>query len=147
MNNFYKETISGEDRRIASRYKINLKSSVLITAIQNSADEEEIYLILQGQLRDVSMTGLALIISYDDMQELTIFGEDSLLRLLLPLPVQAIELEAFPVRYQWLDESQNGEVLIGAQITNMNGRDRILFMEFIRENEAAQISKQDLAAV
>lgn len=146
MNEFYKQINPSTDRRIASRYRINLKSSVLITAIQISADGEESYLILQGQLRDVSVTGLALTISYDDMQELTVFGEDSLLRLLLPLPNQAIELEAFPVRYEWLDNSETNEVLVGAQITNMKGRDRVIFMDFILENELAQTSEQELVA-
>jgi hypothetical protein len=138
MSEFYKKEIINQEQRAAPRYAINLKSSVLITAIRNSADDKKSYLVLQGHLRDVSMTGLALIISYDDMRELEMFGDDLIMHLLLPLPVEAIELEAAPVRYQRLDESEKGKVLVGAQITNMKGRDRILFMDFIREGEVLQ---------
>lgn len=60
------------------------------------------------------------------------------MRLLLPLPKKAIELDAAPVRYQQLDENRDDKFLIGAQITNMNSRDRILFMEFIRECEVSE---------
>lgn len=146
MNDLSKKTSIEEERRVAPRYNINLKSSVLITAIRTSSDGEEDYLILQGQLRDVSITGLALIISSDNMRELKMFGEDFVLRLLLPLPIKAIELEAVPVRFQRIDKSKNGSILVGAHITNMNGRDRILFMDFIRENEAAQKLKVSSSA-
>ena len=138
MNDGYKKTNINEERRGAPRYKINLNSSVLITAIRNSGDDKESYLVLQGQLRDVSMTGLALIISYDDMCELEMFGDDLVMRLLLPLPVKAIELETKPVRYQRLDESETGKVLVGTHIINMDGCERILFMDFIHQGEALQ---------
>jgi hypothetical protein len=65
-------------------------------------------------------------------------GKDSVMRLLLPLPKKAIELEAVPVRYQQLDKKEADKVLIGALIRDMNGSDRILFMQFIREGEALQ---------
>ena len=90
---------------------------------------------MQGQLLDVSVSGLALIISNDDMLKLNELGDELKLRLLLPLPAQAIELEAVPVRYQKLNEGKAGKILLGAQITDMSGRDRILFMDFIHQYE------------
>ncbi len=136
INDSSKEPGSKE-RRAAPRYKIELKSSVLITIISNSATDKESYLVLQAQLLDVSTSGLALIISSADMIELRELGNDSMIRLLLPLPKKAIELEAIPVRYQQLDKNKDDKILLGAQITNMNSFDRILFMEFIREGEEA----------
>lgn len=72
------------------------------------------------------------------MKELGIFGMDWVIQLLLPLPSGAIELEVTPVRYQRLDETEMDEILVGTHITNMSGRDRVLFMEFIHECEASQ---------
>lgn len=137
INDSSKEPCVTEERRAAPRYKIELKSSVLITIISNSATDKESYFVLQAQLLDVSISGLALIISSADMIELRELGNDSMMRLLLPLPKKAIELEAIPVRYQQLDKNKDDKILLGAQITDMNSFDRILFMEFIREGEEA----------
>jgi len=132
------KSVSDWERHAAPRYKIELHSSVLITAIGSCADDKESCLVLQAQMLDVSISGLGLIVSNADMKELIKLGKDSVMRLLLPLPKKAIELEAVPVRYQQLDKNDANKVLIGAQIRNMNGSDRILFMQFIREGEALQ---------
>ncbi len=137
INDSSKEPCVKEERRAAPRYKIELKSSVLITIISNSATDKESYFVLQAQLLDVSISGLGLIISVANMRELKKLGNDSMMRLLLPLPKKAIELEAIPVRYQQLDKNKDDKILLGAQITDMNSSDRILFMEFIREGEEA----------
>ena len=125
-----------EDRRRSVRHRIILQASVLVSAINNLGKEDSPYFVFQGQLWDVSLTGLGIIISFEDRLELELLGEDVTLRFLLPLPVQAIELDATPVRYQALKENEKSDILVGAQITNMNGRDRIIFMEFIRSFEA-----------
>ena len=133
MNNSHKEIVANEERRAARRYKVNLKASVIITAVNRTIDNEESYLVLQAQLLDVSKTGLALLISYTDASALKKSGGDLIFRLLLPLPAEAIELEVVPVRYRVLEGTSR--ILVGANITNMNGRDRILFMDFINEFE------------
>jgi hypothetical protein len=138
IKNASEELIADWERRAAPRYKIELHSSVLITAFGSSADDKESCLVLQGQMLDVSISGLGLIVSNADIKELIKLGKDSVMRLLLPLPKKAIELEAVPVRYQQLDKKDADKVLIGALIRDMNGSDRILFMQFIREGEALQ---------
>lgn len=57
MNDLEKEINFVEERRIAPRYKVNLRASVLIMAIRKSAADEEQYLALQGRTRDVSESG------------------------------------------------------------------------------------------
>ena len=133
MNDSFEKNWTDEERRSAPRHKIELDSSILITAIDNTAETTEPCFVLQGRLRDVSLSGLAIIISFKDMIELKLLGDDLTLHLLLPLTVKAIELDATPVRYEPLDGK--GRVLVGARITNMKGRDRILFMEFINRLE------------
>lgn len=57
---------------IAPRYKIELESSILVTAVETSGAEE--YFFFQGQLRDVSISGLAIMISDKDKTELDRLG-------------------------------------------------------------------------
>lgn len=135
MNESDWEEPINKERRIAPRHRVNLQAPVLISAISNYAKDNEPYFVLRGRLCDVSLSGIAIIVSRKDRLELEQLGDAITLRLLLPLPVQAIELDAMPVRYQRLNEGEESDVLIGAQITNMNGRDRILFMDFIYEFE------------
>ncbi len=135
MKNADKKSIPGGEKRAAPRYRVSLNSSVLITAVRGDDDNKEPYLFLQAQLLDVSRSGLALLISEENMGELALLGDDLVLRLLLPLPEKAIELEAVPARYKQFVESGKGKILLGASITNMNTRDRILFMNFINEYE------------
>lgn len=53
---------------------------------------------------------------------------------MLPLPSQAIELVATPARFQKLDANSD-KWLLGAHITDMSGRDRVAFMDFIHKHE------------
>jgi hypothetical protein len=133
-----KKSITGGEKRVAPRYAVNLDASVLITAFRGDAENKESYLFLHGQLLDVSRSGLALYISEDDMQELNALGTGLMMRLLLPLPAKAVELEVELVRYRQIDEGEQGKVLVGTRITNMNTRDRILFMNFINDYETPQ---------
>lgn len=136
MNDLISEASAAAERRAAPRHKVNLRASVIITAVTmntqaGESEDAESYFVLQGQLLDVSKTGLALIVSRSDARELKRLGDDIVFRLLLPLPVEAIELEAAPVRYRQMDGTDR--ILVGAVITNMNGRDRILFMDFTEQ--------------
>ena len=120
-----------EERRQTPRHKNELKSLIQITAISNSAEVKEPLFVLQGQLLDVSLSGLAMTISLNNVGELKLLEEDLSVHLLLSLPVKAIELDATVVRYRSLVGSRTVQILVGARITNMKERDRRLFMEFI----------------
>lgn len=87
---------------------------------------------------DVSVSGLPLLISDGDAREIDSLGTDLSIRLLLPLPEKAIELEVTPVRYKQSDENKNSKVLMGTHIINMHARDRILFMNFINDYETLE---------
>jgi len=138
MNEADKKSIPGGEQRVAPRYAVSLDASVLITAFRGDAENKESYLFLHGQLLDVSRSGLALHISEDDMQELNALGTGLMMHLLLPLPAKAVELEVELVRYRQIDEGEQGKVLVGTRITNMNTRDRILLMNFINNYETPQ---------
>lgn len=139
MNYPQKGTSLENDRRVATRHIANLKAPVLITAICTGADNREQCLFLQGRTADVNLTGVALIISSEDWQELESFGNEWVMRLLLPLPDEAIELEVTPVRFQPTASERSDHVLIGAQISRIGERERAVFMKFIRDCESSSI--------
>lgn len=138
-DDFGRNAMQVSERRIAPRHKVRLRASVLITAVaRDSRDDgdEEQYFALQGQLLDISRSGLAIIISGEDRQELKSLGKDTIvLQLLLPLPARAIELEAVPARFAEINLREKKKVLLGAHITRMSERDRILFEDFISRCE------------
>lgn len=142
-DDYEKNALVVTERRIASRHKVNLQASVLITAVvggkpEGGGSEEEQYFVLRGQLLDVSRSGLAIIISAKDHRELESLRKDSIvLRLLLPLPAQAIELEALLARFAEINQGDRKKVLLGAQITKMNEPEQRLFTEFIDQQENA----------
>jgi hypothetical protein len=123
----------GQERRVAPRFGVRLEASVLIMATRLDDAGDEQFFSLQGQTRDVSESGLAVIISDEDMKEFEQFMADGTMRLLLPLPSGALELEAAPVRHQRLGEDMGGGYLIGARITDMSAHDRVGLMEFIHD--------------
>ena len=127
------------DRCVAPRHAANLQAAVLITAIGIGADNREECLFLQGQTVDVSLTGVALIISLEDRRELESLGNEWVMHLLLPLPREAIQLEVTPVRFQPIRSERSEEVLIGAEISQMGTRERELFVEFIRDCESSSM--------
>lgn len=121
------------ERRIAPRYKVRLETRVLMIAEREVEGGQEEVLPLSGYTRDISESGLALIVTGRDMVALSALGEGYTLRLVLTLPAGPIHVIVTPVRYQRLGDAEGSDFLIGAQITDMCGRDRVLFMEFIRD--------------
>lgn len=59
----------GKERRAAPRHFAELREPVLITAVGLSVSDAEACLFLRGRTHDVSISGLAIIISDDDRQE------------------------------------------------------------------------------
>lgn len=121
--------LSQKERRIAPRRKVRLETGVLMMAAGVSVEGGEQMITLTGHTYDISESGIGLVITSKDMQALSSFGFDYTLQLVLTLPSGPIELVIAPVRHQPLNEGK--EYLIGAQITDMNGRDRVRFMEYI----------------
>lgn len=88
---------------------------------------------IAGHTRDMSATGLALIVPAIRIGERYLTGEDHLLNVTLKLPGGAVQLQAAPVRYEQLaeDDADIG-YLIGVHIKEMSDRDRTLFTEYLR---------------
>jgi CheY-like chemotaxis protein len=122
-----------DERRIAPRHKIRIETRVLLMAIREAKSDSEDVLLLTSYTYDISDSGLALIITEKDMMALSDYAQTYKLRLMLTLPTGPMELTVTPVRTQRFGEVEQREYLIGTQITDMSGRDRVLFMQYIRD--------------
>ncbi len=119
----------GEERRAAPRLKARLETRVLMTAEREGVGGGGELLTLSGYTRDLSESGLALVVSEREAEEVCALWPNCLLRITLPLPGGAVEVEARPARSESLT---GGACLLGAQITDMSGRDRALFMDYLQ---------------
>jgi PilZ domain len=124
------------ERRAAPRRSVKLEFRVLLVATKRSAEGEEHTLPMIGYTRDVSESGLALLVSAKSMSVLYSLGHDYTLQLVLTLPTGPVELEATPARYKHINEGEAGSfILIGAQITKMSDEDRERFVEYLSSFE------------
>src|SRR3954469_1286256 len=127
--------IHGERRRTPRR-RINLGFRVLLVATKVSADGEEQTLPLMGYTRDISESGIGLIVSAKCVNVLHGMGQSYTLQLVLTLPVGAVELEIAPVRYQHVNGREAGSrILIGANIIRMSDEGRLKFAEYLKAFE------------
>lgn len=120
------------ERRIAPRHAVRLDARVLLIAEREAAGGAEELLTLTGYTHDISESGLALIVTGEDVRALSGLGDAYTLRLVLTLPAGPVELTVAPVRFQRLGESEESDSLMGTHITDMSGRDRVRFMSYIR---------------
>lgn len=90
-------------------------------------------LTLLGYTRDISETGLSFIVPTIRFDDWYLIGQDRTLRITFELPTGPVNLDAAPVRYTPLDEGLiSVSYLIGAHITQMSERDRLLYIEYLR---------------
>jgi PilZ domain len=87
---------------------------------------------VEGQTRDISSSGLALIVPVIRINDHYLAGEGRSLLLRLELPLGPLEIQATPMRYERLDETgaEKG-YLIGVSITAMSDDDRLRYDEYI----------------
>ena len=124
------------ERRAAPRRNIKLEFRVLIVATKTTAEGEEHALPLIGYTRDISESGLALLVSARSMSVLYSLGHNYRLQLVLTLPTGPVELEAAPARYKHINKGEAGSlILIGAQITKISDEDRKRFLEYLNSLE------------
>lgn len=82
-------------------------------------------LTFEGYTRDISETGLALIVPSADIKEIYRTGEYRPLLILLSLPAGQVEINAASVRCERLDEAAEEKgYAIGARIIGMSDHDR-----------------------
>ena len=89
---------------------------------------------LRGHTRDLSATGLSLILPAVRIGDRYLTGEGRPVQITLELPAGAIQLRAIPVRYERLGDEEGGErgYLVGAHIMEMDAEDMTRFGDYVR---------------
>jgi hypothetical protein len=90
--------------------------------------------VLEGHTRDMRATGLSLVLPDIRLGAQELVGEDSLLLVVLELPLGPIEIEVAPVRYEQLaaEETVAEGYLVGVRITEISDNDCVRFVKYLR---------------
>lgn len=113
------------DRRRAPRFRAELASRTVVFLKRTSAHRDEYPEIsCSAYTRDISESGIALIISSKSIDESYLQGGHYTLQIFLNLPGASVHINALPVRYQVVREGETERgYLIGARITSMDDTD------------------------
>jgi hypothetical protein len=125
------------NRRVAPRYLTHLEVGLALNVTLPGADaakKETKPLRLAGYTRDISASGLALIVPSIRVGGQYVTGENRHLRIMLKLPTGPIEIHATPVRYSPLDDDGVDKgYLVGVQIVSMSDEDRARFNAYLEQ--------------
>ena len=124
------------NRRVAPRYVTHLEVGLALNVTLPGADaskKDTKPLKLAGYTRDISASGLALIVPSIRVGGQYVTGENRRLRIMLKLPDGPIEIQATPVRYSPLDAADGVDTgyLVGVQIVGMSDEDRARFNAYL----------------
>ena len=126
------------NRRAAPRFATHLEAALALNVSLPKTKSEkkgaEQPLRLAGYTRDISASGMALIVPSIRIGGQYLTGENRTLLIMLKLPAGPIEIEATPVRYSPLDEDgADTGYLVGVQIISMSDEDRALFNDYLEK--------------
>jgi hypothetical protein len=124
------------NRRRAPRYITHLEAGLALSIemphAKTGSQGTGKPLKLAGYTRDISASGLALILPSIRIGGQYITGENRTLKIVLKLPAGPVEIQATPVRYSPLEEGgADTGYLIGAQITHMSEDHRARFDAYL----------------
>ena len=132
-----------KDRRQSPRVRTRVLFSISIRkkVRSNGAADRT----LKGHTRDVSITGLAMMLPQVHLEGHHLAAESRELQVMLELPGGAIPLVVIPKRYEKLDEAELGcNYLIGAKIVQISDEDRIRLENFISRSLSGSSANSDL---
>jgi hypothetical protein len=115
------------DRRGAPRVSVRLPFSISIQGTNGNGGRER---LLEGYTRDVSASGLGLIVHTVRIDSYYIFVDGHPRKLILRLPDGPVTMLVLPVRSERLGDTGAG-YLIGAQITAIDEEDRRRYLEYL----------------
>jgi hypothetical protein len=119
----------------ARRYDMSLPLSVsLLDQKKKAAQSVPGHAEMPGYLRDISKTGLSLILPSMRFGNRFLISGHYPLRVMVELPNRVVDIQVAPVRYDKLREEQSERrYLIGARITQMTDADREHLTEYIQQ--------------
>lgn len=126
--------VNPEDRRQFPRLNATLDARLDFSVLMRDADVTEGGVqhlrACAGHTVNLSSQGLAVVLHAQNIDEQYLLGAEGSMAIELDLPNGlSIEIQATPVRYEKLEEGY----LIGVRISEMSGRARELFEEYLGE--------------
>ena len=115
------------DRRGAPRVSVRLPFSISIHGTNGNGGRER---LLEGYTRDVSASGLGLIVHTVRIDSYYIFVDGRPRKLILRLPSGPVTMLVLPVRSERLGDSGAGYI-IGVRITTIGEEDRQRYLEYL----------------
>lgn len=124
------------NRRAAPRYTTHLEAALILSVSLsegvNRSDADAPPLRLAGYTRDISESGLALIMPAIHIGGQYLTNQSRTLDITLKLPTGPIHLQATPVRYSPLeDDTKDTGYIIGVRITQIGERERARYNAYL----------------
>ncbi|HEY3103290.1 MAG TPA: PilZ domain-containing protein [Pyrinomonadaceae bacterium] len=133
-----------KDHRQTPRLRVRLLFSIAVSrkARANGAAPQD--RTLKGHTRDISASGLALMLPQIHLDGYHLAAEGRELQVTLELPTGTMPLVVIPRRYEKLEESELGcNYLIGARIVQITEEDRTRLESFIAHSLSGNVSPRD----
>ena len=115
------------DRRGAPRVNVRLPFGISIQGTNGNGSRER---LLECYPRDVSASGLGLIVRTVRIDSYYIFVDGRPRKLVLQLPKGPVTMLVLPARSERLGESGDGYI-VGVRITAIGEEDRVRYLEFL----------------
>ena len=131
------------NRRVAPRYTTHLEAALILTVSLNEggkkSNAEAAPLRLAGYTRDISESGLALIVPAIHIGGQYLTNQSRTLDITLKLPTGPIQLQAAPARYSPLEEdAKDTGYIIGVRITKIGERERAQYKAYLEKLTAKE---------
>jgi hypothetical protein len=123
------------ERRAAPRFTTHLERRLVVNVslLDMKVEGSRGPTVLAGFTRDVSESGLGIVLPDIRIGKSSVTRPDKTLRIMLGLPGEPIEIFALPVRYVEIDEGGESEgYLLGVRIIEMSERDRSSYQSFLK---------------
>jgi CheY-like chemotaxis protein len=125
-----------QERRVSVRHKAQRAARLRLVAmppgVKLGAENSQSVGALIGHTRDISETGLGIVVPCVRGSDRDFYGVEGVREVTLSLPTGIVEVQATPVRYEWLTEdTPNKAYLIGMRIKGMGDEDRARFDGFL----------------
>jgi hypothetical protein len=118
----------------ARRHNVRLPLSVSLLDARTMTVSDPYSPAMAGYLRDISKTGLSLVVPSIRFGDRFLLSGHDPLRVRVELPNGAVNIQVAPVRYDRLEEEQSERrYLIGARIMEMTASDREHLTRYIQQ--------------
>src|SRR5215213_6444616 len=117
------------NRRHSRRVRVRLRFTLSLSDPRVNTNGSRRLPTLDGHTLDISITGLALIVSAIRIGEHYLAGADRKLHVKLELPSGPVEMKVVTVRYEDLEDGSG--YLIGARILEISDADRASFEKYV----------------